>query len=370
MIPLLVDLERAWRGGQNQALLILKGLYERGHAAELVAAKGSALGARAAKSGICVHFVSRGKLRLPAAFKIRELLKDGRIDLVHANEAHAVTAAWLAGAHRRVPFVISRRVGYPLGRGWIAQARYRAASRIVANSKWVAQQAEASGATREMLTVVYEGTEIPPRFGEEQRKAARARWGIQNDAPLLGCVGVLLPDKGQEWLIRSLAELRKEIPAAKLLLAGDGPCRAKLQLIARELGVADAVIFAGFVKEVETVYAALDVFLLPSFFEALNNSLLAAMTYEIPSIAFNKGALGEIIEDGKSGLLVSGPEVPEICGAVKKILSESKFALNIGKAGRQRVEQHFSADRMVEGIIRVYEEVLESTEGIDSAVVG
>lgn len=360
MIPLLVDLERAWRGGQNQALLILKGLYERGHAAELLAAKGSALGSRAARSGICVHYVSRGKLRLPAALKIRELLKDGRIDLLHANEAHAVTAAWLAGAHRRVPLVISRRVGYPLGKNWIAQARYMAATRIVANSKWVAQQAEASGASREKLTVVYEGAEIPSRFDAEERQAARARWGISGDAPLLGCVGVLLPDKGQEWLIRSLAELRKEIPAAKLLLAGDGPCRAKLKALAGELGLADAVIFAGFVKEVKTVYAALDVFVLPSFFEALNNSLLAAMAYEIPSIAFNKGALGEIIEDGKSGLLVSGPEVPEICGAVKRILHHSEFARSLGEAGRRRVAENFSAEQMVEGMIRVYQKALES----------
>lgn len=367
MIPLLVDLETAWRGGQNQALLILKGLYEHGHAAELVAAEGSALGARAAASGICVHFVSRGLLKLPAARKIRELLKDGRIDLVHANEAHAVTAAWLAGAHRRMPFVISRRVGYPLGKGWIAQARYAAGTRIVANSQWVAEQAEASGAAREKLTVVNEGVEIPARFSEEQRTAARAHWGIDGAAPLLGCVGVLLPDKGQDWLIRSLAELRKEIPAAKLLLAGEGPCRPELETLARELGVADAVIFAGFVKDVNAVYAALDVFLLPSFFEALNNSLLAAMAYEIPSIAFKRGALGEIIEDGKSGLLVSGPEVPEICAAVRKVLREREFARNIGKAGRRRVAENFSAERMVEGMIRVYQEAIDSTGGGEPA---
>jgi glycosyltransferase involved in cell wall biosynthesis len=359
VIPLLVDLETAWRGGQNQALLILRGLHEHGHAAELVAARGSAVGARAAKCGICVHYVSRGKLQLPAARKIRKILKEGRVDLIHANEAHAVSAAWLAGAHRRVPFVISRRVGYPLTKGFIAQARYRAATRIVANSKWVADQAVASGAAPEKLAVVYEGTEIPPRFDEKKRKAARARWGIQGDAPLLGCVGVFLPDKGQEWLIRSLAELGKEIPQAKLLLAGDGPCRGKLEALARDLHVANAVIFAGFVKDLETVYAALDVFLLPSFFEALNNSLLAAMSYEIPSIAFNLGALGEIIEDGKSGLLVSGPEVPEICTAVKRILRDSVFAREIGRAGRRRVEENFSAAHMVESIIAVYEEVLK-----------
>jgi glycosyltransferase involved in cell wall biosynthesis len=356
--PLLVDLETAWRGGQNQALLILKGLHARGHNAELVAAEGSALGERAHESGVRVHSVSRGLFRFPAAWKVRELVRGGGFDLIHANEAHAVSAVWLAGAHKHAPTLISRRVGYPIGSSRIARARYVAAARIIANSKWVAEQAANSGAPREKITLVYEGAEIVPRFTVQQRRDARLRWGIAEGAPLLGCVGVLLPDKGQEWLIRSLAELRKEFPGAKLMLAGDGPCRSNLEALAREMGIADAVLFPGFVKDVETVYAALDIFLLPSFFEALNNSLLAAMAYEIPSIAFNRGALGEIVEHEQSGLLVSGPNVPEITAAVLRILSDANFARMLGEEGRKRVENSFSAERMVEGMVRVYKEVL------------
>jgi glycosyltransferase involved in cell wall biosynthesis len=357
---LLVDLETEWRGGQNQALLLLKGLRERGHEAELVAADGSALGERADSAGVRVHFVSRGVFRLPAAQKVRALLGSGGFDLVHANEAHAVTAAWLALWRKslRIPFVISRRVGYPIGKSPLSPARYRAATKIVANSKWVAEQAATSGAPREKLDVVHEGADIPLRFATEQRQLARARWGISRSTPLLGCVGVLLPDKGQEWLIRALAGVKKEFPETKLLLAGDGPRRGPLESLAQELDLKDEVIFAGFVKDVENVYATLDVFLLPSFFEALNNSLLAAMAYEIPSVAFNRGALGEIIEDAKSGLLVSGPDTAEICAACLKILRDREFAASLGRAGRVRVEQNFSTDKMVLGMIRVYEECL------------
>lgn len=359
MRVLLVDLEMVWRGGQNQALLILKGLQMRGHSAELVSARGSKLGENAAASGIRVHSVSRGLLRLPAAAKIRELVRNERFDLVHANEAHAVTAVWLARAHKHIPFLISRRVGYPLGRSRLAYARYQAAARIIANSQWVADQAAASGAQREKLTVVYEGAEIPPRFTVEQKQAARVRWGIAGDDPVLGCVGVLLPDKGQEWLIRALAELHKDSAGLKLLLAGDGPCRKQLEGLARELGIYPAVIFAGFVKDVESVYAALDVFLLPSFFEALNNSLLAAMAYEIPSIAFRRGALGEIIEDGKSGLLTSAADTDQLCAAVRTLLRDHAHAKSLGEEGRRRVQECFSAARMVDGIVRVYEEALK-----------
>jgi glycosyltransferase involved in cell wall biosynthesis len=84
------------------------------------------------------------------------------------------------------------------------------------------------------------------------------------------------------------------------------------------------------------------------------------MAYEIPSIAFNRGALGEIIEQGKNGLLVSGPDVAEICKAVKSLLEDREFSASLGKAGRKRVEENFSASHMVDGMLRVYEEVLGS----------
>ena len=368
--PLIVDLETAWRGGQNQALLMLKGFRARGYEAELVVANNSALGQRAIAKGFGVHFVSRGLLRIPAALEVRHLLRSGRFDLIHANEAHAVSAAWLARAHKRVPFMISRRVGYPIGQSFIARARYNAASRIIANSNWVAAQAQRSGASAADLTTVYEGAEIPELFSEDVKREARSRWKISENAPLLGCVGVMSPDKGQEWLIRALPEIRKEFPEAKLLLAGDGPCWPELSALARELQLQEAVLFPGFVKDIDSVYAALDVFLLPSFFEALNNSLLAAMAYEIPSIAFNKGALGEIIEPEKSGLLVSGPDVAEISNAAKRLLRDREFAASLGREGRKRVAENFSADRMVEGMLQVYREVLPEPAEAKARIAG
>jgi glycosyltransferase involved in cell wall biosynthesis len=360
---LLVDLETEWRGGQNQALLLLKGLQDRVHEAQLVTSDGSALGERARAAGIEVHSTSRGLFRVPAARKIRGLLRDGDFDLVHANEAHAVTAVWLAGWRQgqasRVPFVISRRVGYPIGKSAVAQARYRAAARIAAISRWSAERVLRSGIPSEKLTIVYEGVELPTPPSAQHRAEARSHFGVAQDEPLLGCVGALSPDKGQEWLIRALAKLRQKFPSAKLLLAGTGPCHGRLQKLARDGGVGDAVIFAGFVSEVESVYAALDVFLLPSFFEALSNALMSAMAHAIPSVAFNLGGPAEIIEDGKSGLLVEPANVDALCTAIAKILDDASLASNLGESGRQRIEQNFSATKMVGEMLRVYGECLK-----------
>ena len=357
MIPLLVDLEEQWRGGQNQFYLLLKGLCERGHRPELLAAKDSALGRRAANAGICVHYTSRGLLRFPAAMKVRRLMGEGRFDLVHVNESHALSSAWMAGAHRRAPLLISRRVGFPLGPGYFPRARFDAAARIIASSRWVAEQAVRSGVQRKKLTVIYEGVEIPPVFGRAVRQADRARWHVNPDDSLLGCAGVLLESKGQEWVIRALAKLRGEFPGCKLLLAGEGPDRSRLEQLAADLKVQGAVIFAGFVADIEAFYRATDIFVFPALFEGLGTSLLAAMAHQIPAVTYTGCALGEIVENGISGLQVEPRNPDALAEALRKLLGDRGFAARIGDAGRWRIAEIFSADRMVEETLRLYLEV-------------
>jgi glycosyltransferase involved in cell wall biosynthesis len=357
MIPLLVDLDHEWRGGQNQFLLLLKGLYERGHAAVLLTAKGSSLGHRAAKAGICVHYTSRGGFRMPAAAKLGGLMRDGRFDLVHVNESHALTAAWLSGAHRQVPLLISRRVGFPLRRNYFSRARFNAATQIIANSNWVAEQAIASGARREKISVIYEGVEIPPFTAPALRREARSRWQVQEDEQLLGCAGVLLQDKGQEWVIRALAHLRQEFPACKLLLAGAGSDRPRLEALVEELNLRSSVIFAGFVRDMESVYRALDVFVFPALFEGLGTSLLAAMAHGIPSVTYFGCALGEIVQNGIGGLQVEPQNPAALAAALGELLGDHAVAARLGAAGRERISAAFSADQMVEQTVRLYREV-------------
>lgn len=355
---LFVDLESEWRGGQNQALLTLAGLRERGHGVELAALENSALARRAAALGIRVHTVGRPFRRGKMALLLRRVVRTQTVDLIHINEPHSLTAAWLAGIHKIRPLVISRRVGYPLQTNPFSLRRFRAASRIIANSQWVAKQLAAAGIPSKRVEVVHEGVKIPAIFSMATIQSARRHWNIEKSTMLLGCVGALLPDKGQEWLIRTLAKLRIEFPDCRLLLAGDGPCRVRLERLTRELHLESAVIFAGFIENVEDVYAALDVFLLPSLFEAFNNSLLAAMSYELPVVVFAMGALPEIVEQEKSGLLVSGPHVDEIAAAVARLLKDPAFRASLGQAARERVEKNFSVDQMVEKTAKIYSEVI------------
>ncbi len=358
MIPLFVDLETEWRGGQSQALLLLKGLYERGHAAELIAVKGSALGRRARREGIYVHSVNSNMKRLRAAVLIRSVLSDGRIELVHVNEPHALTAAWLAGAHRRVPLLVSRRVANPIKKGPLALGRYLAAERILAITEFVKKSVLESGVPAEFVQVVNEGVQVPSLPSAEARRAARTRWGVSEQESLFGCVGYLLPEKGQEFVVRALPAVRTKFPGARLLLAGDGPCRAQLEALARELGVENAVIFTGFVEEVSQVYAALDAFLFPSLAEPLGTSLLAAMAWGLPSVAVASGGVPEYVVNGVNGLLVAHPDQDLFSSEMLRLLTNSELAKRLGLAARATIEERFSADHMVDNTLALYQQVI------------
>src|ERR1700746_4200982 len=94
----------------------------------------------------------------------------------------------------------------------------------------------------------------------------------------------------------------------------------------------EAVIFSGFVRDVENVYRALDVFVFPALFEGLGTSLLAAMAHGVPSVTYFGCALGEIVEDGKSGLQVEPRNAEALAVALRTILSDSQFPLAMGSA--------------------------------------
>ena len=159
-------------------------------------------------------------------------------------------------------------------------------------------------------------------------------------------------------MIRALAQLGEEFPECRLLIAGNGKYRPELENLAEGLGLRQKVIFAGFQKDISAVYEAIDIFVFPSLFEGLGTSLLTAMGYGVPSITFFGCALGEIVENGHSGLQVEPRNPPQIAEAVAALLRDGDFASALGRAGRERVAERFSADRMVQQMVRVYEEVL------------
>ena len=210
MRPLIVDLGRDYRGGQHQALLLLQG-FARARPRSGID-RGARFPAGSPREG-CRHFRSRRCPRhaggLPPRWHIRRLVRGESVDVVHANEPHALSSAWLARAHRSVPVVASRRIALPLSPGSFSLARYRAAARIVAVSHFVEQSVIASGLPAGSIDVIYDGVEIPPEsFAARIAKTRAADFGISPETLCIGNVAAFVPEKGHALLVRAFAELR------------------------------------------------------------------------------------------------------------------------------------------------------------------
>ena len=239
--------------------------------------------------------------------------------------------------------------------------RYEAARRILAISESVKRKILESGIDAEKVRVVYEGVVVPPEealWARGERQRARQQWGVCETDLLLGSIGYLVPQKGHDPAIRAFAKARAEFASARFLLAGDGPCRAQLAVLAERLGVGEAVIFVGFVENVAQVYAALDIFVFPSLGEGLGTSLMAAMAWRLPVLAMASGGVPEYVEDGVNGLLAANPDAETLSAGMIQLLGDKALRERLGQGARRTIEERFSAAHMVDNTIRAYEEVL------------
>ena len=356
-----LDTRPDWRGGQNQVLLTLRGLRARGQGVELIALGGGAIEERASSEGFRVHAIPPRNVRWGGSRLLRKILRERHFDVVHAHDPHALTAAWFARAHHCAALIAHRRVANPLSRGTIGLARYRAARRIFAVSRFVADSITNSGIAPEKVEVVFEGVELPVPISAGERERIRQGLGIASKEILLGCVGYLLAEKGQEVLVRAMPAILREFPACRLILAGDGPCRTALESLAKELGVIGAVLFPGFIEKIANVYRALDIFLFPSLAEPLGTSMLAAMSYGLPVVGVASGGVPEMVTPQQNGLLVSLPDSAAFASATIQLLRAPDAAARFGAAARDTIAAHFTADRMVETTIEKYRQILSES---------
>ena len=358
MRPLVVDLGRDYRGGQHQAFLLLRGFLARGHKPELITLSDSLLARRAKHAGISVREVPHRCRRPAAFFAIRRLLQTRKVDVVHANEPHALTAAWLARAHRSVPVIVSRRIALPLSSNSFSAARYRAAARIVAVSQFVAKSVVACGFAEGCVDVIYDGVEIPAAISPGQRDTARARFAIAQENLCVANVAAFVPEKGHELLIRAFAHLLPQFPRCVLLLPGEGPEKKRLQGTARTLGLEAAVKFPGFVPDIESVYAASDLFVFSSHEEPLGSALLSAMAFGLPAVGVARGGVLEVLADGRNGLLVNELDPLALSTAMARLIANPAEARRLGAAARETIVTHFSADHMVDATLQLYQQLV------------
>ena len=176
----------------------------------------------------------------------------------------------------------------------------------------------------------------------------RARHGIAADAPLVVCVGRLVPRKGQDTLIRAMPEVLADLPNARLLLVGKGPYGDDLQRLAKSTGVQESVVFTGAVPgdDLPAYYAAGDVFAMPCRgrrggleVEAWGIVFLEAQACGVPVVVGDSGGAPESVRDGKTGVVVDPEDPAATAQALVELLSDDAHRKSMGVAAREWAEQ-------------------------------
>ena len=225
-----------------------------------------------------------------------------------------------------------------------------AVSRFVADS---VRRAEHMDPAR--ISVVEHGIELG-RFLDAEGGSLRAELGAGR-RPIVACVSRMAPEKGVDRLIRAFGLVARD---ALLVIAGDGPDGPRCQALAAALGLADRVRFLGLRDDVERVYAAADVVVAPSLCdEAFGLAVVEAMATGRPVVVSAAGAMPELCDFGRSGLVVPPGDVAALAGAIERLLRDRALAARLATAARERARTAYGLATWLERMAAIYSRLLD-----------
>lgn len=204
----------------------------------------------------------------------------------------------------------------------------------------------------ERTFVVYNGLDVPafdalpgdPLVSKHARRV------------VVGCAGRLTQQKGHVFLLEAVAMLRDRGVEVTVLLAGTGELERDLRARAKHHGLENCFHFLGFVEEMKSFYASIDIFALPSLWEGFGYVLSEAMTMRLPIVAFDTSNIPEVVVHGETGLLVPERNIGAFADALESLIRDPELRMRMGQAGRKRVESSFTLAKTVHEL----EEVLSS----------
>lgn len=229
---------------------------------------------------------------------------------------------------------------------------------IIVNSAEDLEAAKTLGIKpRKDVVLIHNGID-PYKFSFLSRDEARQKLNIDNKKIIVGTIANFYPAKGLPTLIES-ASFLKHIENIQFVIIGDGPDREKIEELIRKHDLGEKIILAGRIPNASNLVAALDIFVLPSLKEGGPWALIEAMAGKIPVIATRVGAVGEIIEDGKNGILIEPGQSKQMVEAILALLNNERLRSELAISGHQTVLLKFSQDKMMRSFEKVFEEVLK-----------
>ena len=216
------------------------------------------------------------------------------------------------------------------------------------------------GFDKKKILFIPNGIDLPQEelYSDGNAKSIRDHFGIST-GPVVCTVGRLDKNKNQQILLRSAATILRDLPRAKFLIVGDGPSKAELEDLSRKLNLTGSVIFPGYRKDIYSILAITDIFVLPSLWELHPITILEAMAMKKPVIASAVGGIPDTVIHGKTGLLVPPNDEAALKDAIIQLLHNRDRARRMGMEGYLLVKENFSNKKVIKTIEKVYLEILK-----------
>jgi len=308
----------------------------------------------------------RAPLHLKWFVDCLRLVRRENIRLIHAHEFSAIVYGWLISRIAGVSFV-----GTIHGKNYFwEKLRRRLAYRIIARTaklvpvsqdlkRFIVDQV---GMPASQLQVIYNGVKSITPVSDAEIERCRAELDLKPGILVIGAVGSLYHVKGHRYLLDAMPAVLKRHPNVVLLLVGRGDLEVPLKEQAKRLGIEERVRFLGMRQDVPKLLAVMDVFVLPSLSEGLSMALLEAMASGKPVVATRVGGNPELVDHGKTGLLVNSEDAEDLAGNLIKILHDRTMLHEFGRAGADRVLRNFSMYQMVSKYRDLYGHLIGCTK--------
>ena len=284
-------------------------------------------------------------------------------DLIHVNnEPLCNRAAILAGKVLRIPVVAHVR-GDQQG-SLLMHSFFKLPDYFIAVSRWVSESIGRIGVPEQNRTYIYDGIELDKLDLHADGLAFRRRYGIREDAFVVGLVGLLIPWKGQLPFLKAVELLAKDIPDAIFAIVGGTPdefryFEAELRRIADQPNIKGRVVFTGHVSDMACAYNGLSIALSASTSpEPLGTMIIEAMTMARPVIAPDHGGAVEMIDDGRTGLLFKAGDAADLAAKIRLLHRSPELCTSLGRAARSHALKVFAIREHVERVENVYEKIL------------
>lgn len=339
-------------GGQERRILReLEGLDRSRFEGMLLCQPGSKLGEATQHRGIPTF-----RLRMRSSFdplalvQIMRLLRRERIDVVHT---HSSRDGWLVGAAGKflgIPVFRTRHLRTRIGGPFVYA---RLADCVLTVSEDVRRYLVGEGVPDRQVIAVPTGINLK-RFSPDRTDLVdmRARFGIPEDAPVIGIVAVLRARKGHRFLIEAFKRLLPEFPGLRLVIVGEGPQETNIRELISDPALRDRVTMAGTQADIPSLLKAFDLFVLPAQEEALGTALIEASAMGVPVIATNVGGIPEVL--GDAGLPVPPEDVNALTDSMRKVLASPALKAQMRERGIRRARELFDEELMVRRTEQLY----------------